>query len=207
MKFSAVLAAGVFALSSLVSAQTTVDLSQVYVDGISYGGTGCPQKSVGILLSNDKKTFTLLFDSYVAEIGPQTRITATRKNCQITVNLHYPQGFQYSLLSTDYRGYVGIDKGVTATQKSTYYFSGDQAQASTETKFVGPQSKTYLIHDEIPFTSTVWAPCGQVQALNINSQILLTTTDSKAEGLLTTDSIDGKVSFILGLQWQACPKK
>jgi len=206
MKFSAVLAAGVLSLSSLVAAQT-VDLSQVYVENISFGGTGCPRNTVGILLAADKKTFTLLFDSYVAEIGASTRITDTRKNCQITVALHYPQGFQYSLLSTDYRGYVGIDKGVTATQKSTYYFSGDQAQASTETKFVGPQSKNYLIHDEIPFTSTVWAPCGQVQALNINSQILLTSTDSKAEGILTTDSVDGKVSFILGLQWQACPKK
>jgi len=207
MKFTSILSAGALALGSFVSAQAAQpDPSQVYVLGIAYGGTGCPQGSVGISLSTDRKTFTLIFDEYVASLGPGIRVTENRKNCQINVNLQYPQGFQYSLLSADFRGYVGIDAGVTATQKATYYFSGITEQASTETRFTGPVSKDYLIHDEIPFTSTVWAPCGQPQALNINSQILLQSSKSGASGLLTTDSIDGKVTFILGLQWAVCKK-
>jgi len=68
--------------------------------------------------------FTLIFDQYVASIGPGVAITENRKNCQLNIDLQYPQGFQYSVFTTDYRGYVGIDAGVTATQEATYYFSG-----------------------------------------------------------------------------------
>jgi hypothetical protein len=77
--------------------------------------------------------FTLIFDSYVASIGPGVAITETRKNCQLNLDLRYPGGFQYSILGTIFRGYVGIEKGVTATQSATYYFSGR----------VSPQSSSY----------------------------------------------------------------
>jgi len=70
--------------------------------------------------------FTLLFDSFVAQIGPNTSPTDWRKFCQLLVELHYPQGFQYSIIQTEYRGYVGIDAGVTATQEAIYYFSGGE---------------------------------------------------------------------------------
>jgi hypothetical protein len=47
-----------------------------------------------------------------------------RKFCQINLDLHYPQGFQLSVLSTTFRGFVSLDKGVTATLSALYYFSG-----------------------------------------------------------------------------------
>lgn len=68
--------------------------------------------------------FTLIFDQFVASIGPGVAVTENRKNCQLNVDLQYPGGFQYSILSTTYRGYVDVDKGVTARQQATYYFSG-----------------------------------------------------------------------------------
>ncbi|KAI5790591.1 secreted protein [Peziza echinospora] len=184
-----------------------LDPAEVYIQSISYGGTGCPQGSVGTSLSNDRHTFTLIFDVYVATVGPGIAVAEGRKNCQINVNLHYPGGFQYSLFTADYRGFVELDAKVTGLQKATYYFAGSSAQASTETTFTGPISKDYLIHDEIPFSSTVWSPCGAVEALNINSQIRLDNTANKtANGYLTSDSIDGHVTFIVGVQWQACTK-
>src|SRR5690606_1809372 len=138
---------------------------------------------------------------------PGISVLQSRKNCQINVNLHYPAGFQYSILGVDARGFIALDKGVTATQKTTYYFAGEQIQASTQTDFAGPVSKDYLIHDEIPFTSTVWAPCGQVQALNINSQVRIDNSkNSSGSGLVSTDSVDGKVTFVVGVNWQTCKK-
>jgi hypothetical protein len=84
---------------------------------------------------------TLIFDSYVASMGKGVAITESRKNCQLNIDLLYPSGFQYSVFSADYRGYVALDKGVTGTQKSTYYFSGYTQQSSTQTSFTGPVSK------------------------------------------------------------------
>ena len=40
--------------------------------------------------------------------------------------------------------------------------------------------------------------------LNINSQVRLTTTNSSATGLLTTDSTDLKFNQVVYVQWQKC---
>lgn len=81
-------------------------------------------------ISSDRTTMTLIFDSYISSIGPGIAVTEQRKNCQLNVDIEYPGGFQYSVLSADYRGYAAIQKGVTGTLKSTYYFSGQTAQVS-----------------------------------------------------------------------------
>ncbi len=79
---------------------------------------------------------TLIFDSYIASVGPGIAITEQRKNCQLNVDLLYPGGFQYSILSADYRGYASIDKGVNGVLKSTYYFSGQTAQVCYQSHFL-----------------------------------------------------------------------
>ena len=103
---------------------------QVTIRGVSYGGTGCPQGTMSSQISSDRTVVTLIFDSYIASIGPGIAVTEQRKNCQLNVDIKYPGGFQYSILSADYRGYSAIQKGVTGTLKSTYYFSGQTAQVS-----------------------------------------------------------------------------
>ncbi|KAF3931039.1 hypothetical protein ABW20_dc0103947 [Dactylellina cionopaga] len=112
-------------------------------------------------ISADRKTFTLIFDNYVAALGPGVSITESRKNCQLNIDIHYPQ--------------------------------------------VGPKDENYLIHDELTSTSVVWSPCGEAGALNINSQISLRTSITGSSGLMTTDSEDGKFTYIMGLQWAQCP--
>ena len=102
----------------------------VHIQSIGYGGTGCPQGSVSTSISGDQTTMTMIFDKYVASLGPGIPVTENRKNCQLNVDIRYPAGFQYSLFSADYRGYVGLDAGVTGVQKSTYYFSGQNQQVT-----------------------------------------------------------------------------
>ncbi|TKX19998.1 hypothetical protein C1H76_7882 [Elsinoe australis] len=200
------------ALPALVAAAPTPgvwsgdapDPTQVQITGLTYGGTGCPQGTVASVISADRTYMTLIFDSYVASLAPGVAVTENRKNCQLNVGLHYPGGFQYSIFSADYRGYAALDKGVTGTQKSTYYFSGQTQQTSTETTFTGPMSKDYLINDQAESTSAIWSPCGAEGLLNINSQVRLTSTDKKASGLLTTDSVDAKITQKLYLSWRKC---
>lgn len=85
---------------------------------------------------------TLIFDAYVASIGQGVAVTENRKNCQLNIQIHYPGGFQFSVLSADYRGYAALESSkVSGLQKSTYYFSGQTAQFSTQTSFTGPMSQ------------------------------------------------------------------
>ncbi|KAF2196252.1 hypothetical protein GQ43DRAFT_267954 [Delitschia confertaspora ATCC 74209] len=183
------------------------DPTKVQIKGISYGGTGCPQGTMGYQISQDRTTVTLIFDSYIASIGPNIVVTEQRKNCQLNVDITYPGGFQYSVLSADYRGYASLQKGVSGTLKSTYYFSGESTQTSTTYDFKGPVAGDYLKHDEADSTSVIWSPCGAEGMLNINSQVRLSSTNATATGLLTTDSTDLKFTQVVYVQWQKCTKK
>lgn len=134
------LAATVIAVPFIDTRADKPDPSLVTIKGITTSGTGCPQGSVGKFISSDLSTyvnksqcssavinlcsFTLIFDKYVTSIGPGVAATEARKFCQINLQLHYPGGFQYSVMSAIYRGYANLEAGVTGTQEATYYFSG-----------------------------------------------------------------------------------
>jgi len=198
------LAAAAYAMPAELTERTTPPASTVYIESIAYGGTGCPQGSVGSFISTDRSTFTLLFDDFVASIGPGVAITDNRQNCQLNINLQYPSGFQYSVFNTVYRGYIDLDVGVSARQEATFYYSGQTAEASTGASFTGPVSNDYEVTDALPISSVVWSPCGATAALNIDSEVRLTTTSTTAQGEITDDSIDGKIAFVVGVQWQSC---
>ena len=106
------------------------DPGQVTINKVSYAGTGCPAGTVAEMLSDDLKAFTLLFDSYVAEGGPGIPLSAGRKNCQIAVDMRVPQGWSYTIVQVDYRGFAQIDRGATGTQKTSYYFAGQPKTAA-----------------------------------------------------------------------------
>lgn len=179
------------------------DLSKVKVAGISYAGSGCPAGSVAQSLSADAKAFTLLFDSYVAEAGPGVALSNGRKNCQIAVDLRYPQGWSYTIFDVDYRGYAKLDPGTVGTQKTTYYFQGAASQASLQTNYSGPKDADYHIRDSLGINALVWSPCGATRAVNMNTQVRVTASGSR-RALMTIDSIDGQLKHVYGIQWRRC---
>jgi hypothetical protein len=209
MKFTATAILSVLAYfataNPIASLETTgPNPADVYVQSITYGGSGCPQGTVATSFSDDRETFTMIFDEFIASMGKNVPITEARKNCQLNLQLQYPGGFQYSILSADYRGYAYLEKGVTGTQQSIYYFSGQTAQADTGTSWKGPMDEDYLLSDTAVSATLVWSPCGALGMLNINSAIKLTSTNSSASGLLTTDSVDTKFTQEIYIQWQPC---
>ena len=156
-------------------------------------------------MSSDRTSVTLIFDQFVASVGPDVAVKEARKNCQLNVDLHVPQGWSFSIGSVDYRGYVSLDRGLVGTQKSLYYFQGDLTQVSADTVFEGPVSKDYVVRDSIPLNATVWSDCNKTLPLNINASVRIDNRkNSLGRGQLTTDSIDGKVKTVLSLQWKQC---
>lgn len=180
----------------------------VRIRSISWAGSGCPAGTVAANVAPDLTAFTLLFDSYVADLGPGLSLSRSRKNCQILVDLDFPQGWSYSVFSVDYRGFANLQRGVSGIQQSLYYFQGELRTGRLQTILNGPWVGDYQIRDVLGLEALVWSPCGAQRALNINSSIRLENRSggSSAQGLLTTDSIDGTVKLIYGLQWRRCPR-
>jgi hypothetical protein len=214
MKFQSILALAPAIIASVSAAPTEratgPDPSKVTFDAIIYAGSGCPAGSVANIANDDRTLLTTIFDSFIASVGPGVAVTENRKNCQMTLNIHYPGGFQFSIFEADYRGYAQLDADVTGLQKSTYYFSGSTSQATLQTPFKGPENgQDYTITNKLEDSSLVWSPCGEEGLLNINAQVQVNTqpgASSTAAGQLTVDSVDTKVTQIYSVQWRPCTK-
>lgn len=177
----------------------------VQIRNIMYNGSGCPIGSVAQNIAPDNKAFTLTFSDYIAEIGPGVPLSAARKNCQLTVDLHFPAGWQFAVATFDYRGYVTLDPRVSATQSSAYYFQGQGQTGRFSSTYAGPIDRDYQFRDTIGLASVVWSPCGASRALNINTQVHLNNRANRnGSGLITTDSIDGQIVHKYGLMWRRC---
>jgi len=170
----------------------------------SYGGSGCPAGSARTVVSPDLKAFTIIFDNYIVNAAGSNAMD--RKNCQILVNLNFPQGWSYSIARMDYRGFYNISAGAFGSQQALYYFQGNLKQASLVTVFNGPASGDYTISDTLGVSALVWSPCGALSGVNINTSLLAKVSSNNPYGYaqLTTDSADGSIQTTYALQWQRC---
>jgi hypothetical protein len=179
---------------------------EVEIGDFTYGGPGCPARSVAHMLSTDLTTLTLIYDSFSVQAGKNIPPKEHRSTCQLNVKLRYPQGWQFSIFKADYRGHATLPKGTTGTCKATYYFSGSSQQISSEKKFEGYVDEDYLKTDVLGVESTVWSPCGTEGMLNVKSAIQVNPLKSEEPALLTVESTDLKFKQICYLQWRKCKK-
>ncbi len=197
---------GVSLLGTLTASAANADAPDyVRVKSIAYNGSGCPVGSVATNVASDRQAFTLLFDQYIAEVGPGVPFRERRKNCQINLDLDFPSGWSYTIFTVDYRGYAALERGTKASQQASYYFQGQGQTATLKTVLTGPTDRNFNIRDTLGLAALVWSPCGDRRALNINSQVLADNTGAGSKrALITTDSIDGELSLVYGIKWTRC---
>ncbi len=203
--FAAVLALVTASDSSFADDEPSPD--ELHITGLTYGGSGCPRGTVGVDIAPDGTAFTLIFDAFLAQIGPGVPLPESRKNCQVNFTVHVPHGFTYAITSVDYRGFANLAAGAQGLQKSTYYFQGQAPQASTWTPFSGPMLEDWHLRDEIDVAALVWAPCGETRSLNINAQLRVNkgTASASSSSFMAMDSEDGNIEQIYHVAWAACP--
>lgn len=183
---------------------------QAFADDISlglpgYGGTGCPQGTVSATLSPDAKTLSIIFDQYVANAGGPIRID--RKNCQIALPIHVPQGYSFSILEMDYRGFNSLPAGGSSTLRLEYYlaYPGSPSSGPRYTKsWYGPTDSDYLVTNVLGLSAITWSPCGQDLNLRTTSSIEARSNFRREQAMMTLDSIDAKASLVYLLQWRRC---
>jgi len=187
---------------SLLAAQT------VLADDISlgipgYGGSGCPAGSVSTTLSPDAKSLTLIFDQFITEAGRSVGKTMDRKNCQIAIPLHVPQGLSVSIIAIDYRGFVSIPRGGMARFSSEYFLAGSVGPRF-DREFRGPQDTDYLVTNQIGVVGQVWSACGADTNLRASASMLVKTNAFREDATATVDSADFKAGIIYKLSWRRC---
>ncbi len=154
-------------------------------------------------IASDKQAFTLSFGSYIAEMGPGIPLRDSRKNCQITLTLTVPSGWQFSVGTFDYRGFADLPRKTKAVAITQYYFQGQSGTWGVSHTINGPFWDPFQFTDKIPLLS--WSPCGEQRALNVNTSIAVRNSGARSRAAWAgTDSVDGYLTQKWGISWRRC---
>lgn len=203
---SSVIFAAIFLCPLLLSAEEGPDVNELYFhDDIFYGGSGCPNYSVSTGISEDGMALSVFFDEYSVYVGPETSPNDA-KACSLSIPLHIPPGWQYSVVEMTYRGMLYLDKKVRAKQRSEYYFQGYSGPRMSSTWW-GPKDEDYFFVDTLGVSSwnLEWSPCDVQRNLNLRTYLSVNNSrNRKGYGEASTDSIDGQIKHIYKLLWRRC---
>ncbi|GAA0641211.1 DUF4360 domain-containing protein [Streptomyces thermocarboxydovorans] len=181
---------------------------KIVIKVATVNGSGCPQGAAAVAVSEDNTAFTVTYSDYLAQAGGDSPPTAFRKNCQLSLIVHVPQGFTYAVASADYRGFASLQKGATGTQRASYYFQGSPNTEYRSHPFSGPYENNWQATDETDWAQLVWAPCGVQRNFNINTELRVNPGTARDKvSFMTMDSTDGDISTIYHLAWKQCPGK
>lgn len=182
---------------------------KVTVEVASINGSGCPAGTTAVSAASDNTAFTVTYSDYLAHRGAGSSPTDFRKNCQLNLQIHVPQGFTYAIARADYRGFAHLARGAYGQQRAGYYFQGQSPTARITHTFSGPLSNNWQASDEKEYSDLVWAPCGEVRNLNVNTELRVYqgTSDPEATNFMTMDSTDGSVSTRYQFAWKQCPAR
>ena len=202
------LAAAGMAMSLIVMPSTAEDdppTERITVDVVTVNGSGCPAGTAAVATSSDNTAFTVTYSDYVAQVGQGADPTDLRKNCQLALRIHIPQGFTYAIAQADYRGFAHLARGASATQQASYYIQGTSPTTRSSHPIDGPYSENWQFTDRTEMAELVFAPCGEERNLNVNTELRVNAgTSGAASSFVTMDSTDGAASTKYHFHWKRC---
>lgn len=168
------------------------DVDNIYVRQISHAGSGCSSGAIEPQLEDREGTIHLNVGSLglVAEAGPGLSLSASRKFCQLLIDLAHPTNMQYRVVGVAYSGEVHLSSGATANIRTTSYFQGQRDQVSESLNIYGPEH-TYFAEYSSFDSAEVWSPCGVNRALNIK----IAASIRAFRGVSGYISLDGPLGF------------
>ena len=177
---------------------------EMVIDLVAMAGSGCRPGTADVAVSPDNTAFTAIYSDYLAEAGPGIATTAGRRNCQLNVLVHVPQGFTFAITKVDYRGYGLLQRGAVASQRANYYFQGMTQSTFTTHAIAAPLDDNWFASDEVPVAAVVWHPCGELRNLNINTELRVARGTSTDTSFVTMDSTDGSIATTYHFAWMEC---
>jgi hypothetical protein len=204
-----------FMAASPASATGYLDLvvspptDRIVIDVVTVNGSGCPANSWALAVSPDNTAFTVTYSKFLAQVGGDAQVPDFRRNCQLNLVVHVPQGFTYAIAQADYRGFASIARGASALERASYYFQGQSQTASVSHTLRGPLVDDWQTTDTTDLAALVYAPCGAERNFNINTELRIdkgTSNPAVNPSFINLDSIDGAIDTIYQFHWARCPR-
>jgi hypothetical protein len=179
---------------------------RITIDLVTVNGSGCPAGTAAES-SADNTSFFVSYSDYMATAGAGADPTDFRKNCQLNVLVHVPQGFSFAIAEADFNGFASLAAGASAIERDQYYFAGESPTAVVTHSFSGPLQDDFQVVDRADVATLVFSPCGVSRNLNINTELRVsngTSDPSKVTNWIAMDSAHASVKNIFHFAWKRC---
>lgn len=160
------------------------DAPEVRINHVAYSGTGCPADSAKVILQNDRRTVSVLFDNatYQAEAGLGTGENGAGKKtgraaCDIAISLNIPSGYQAFLVGADFRGSVTLPIGAVAKFNREYFFAGETSPILTGVWEGDKFDEIITLSDDLYAESYSYSRCGEDVTLRSNTSVSIQVDD------------------------------
>ncbi|MFG1646274.1 DUF4360 domain-containing protein [Amycolatopsis sp. NPDC049252] len=188
------------------SSANPVPTEKITLDIKTINGSGCPAgtATASADVASDNTSFTVRYSNFTAKAGGGASALDGRKNCQINVLVHVPQGFTYAIAEADYRGFAHIESGASTLEQANYYFAGTSPTARVRHTFPGPFHGQWRATDTTDVAALVFAPCGEDRNLNINAELRADDGTSTGSTFIEMDSEHANVDTVYHFAWKNC---
>jgi hypothetical protein len=177
---------------------------QIVLEVAAINGSGCPAGTASVSTLPDNTGFKVTYRDFLAQAGGNSGPTDFRKNCQISLEIHFPQGFTFAIAKADYRGRAHLQAGATALHRTNYYFQGSSDNTFAEHSFAGPLNAPWQSTDITAIAALIFAPCGVSRNLNVNTELRVDDGTSKGVSSMSMRSSDGDIDTIFHVHWKRC---
>lgn len=178
---------------------------QVQLDLKSINGSGCKRGTANAVMNQSNTAFTVTYSDFTAEAGPDSEPIKKRRNCQLGINVHVPQGFTVAISRSDFRGYADLRDGASGTFRTSYYIQGEAGTVHVDEDFYGPYEDNWQVSRETAWADLVWGKCGRSTLFNVNQQLMVRAGDYASDSsFLTMDSTDHSAETVFNVSWRRC---
>jgi hypothetical protein len=194
------------ALLSLISTFAFAAEPEFQVGKAWFAGSGCPKDTMSVTWAPDNLSFSVIFDQFVASVGPAEKKSFDRKSCNVIIPMTLPKGLSLVVEKVDFRGFILLPAKGAAEFLSLHNFLpsfGDRffrKPASIRQVFKGELADDYVLSSDKDVQSS---PCGGLVFLNIRNQLTLRAPKGE-DGQMTLDSYDGSGRTEFKLSTKKC---
>ncbi|AGL17584.1 DUF4360 domain-containing protein [Actinoplanes sp. N902-109] len=168
-------------------------------------GSGCPAGTAAVTMQPDNTGFRITYSDFIARAGGSASPVDFRKNCQVNLLVHIPQGFTFAVARADYQGRARLADGATALERSNYYYQSSPDNNYADHYVYGAYSGTWHTVDATPVTELVYGPCGETRSLNVNTELRVDPGGATgATNWISLRASEGDVYTAVQFSWLQC---
>lgn len=194
-------------LAPVLGSADPLGSEQLSVDVLTANGSGCPDGSVAVATAPDDTAFSVSFDTYLAQTGPDTLPTDFRRSCSLTLLIQAPPGITYAITAADYHGLAHLERGAMGVHRANYYSAGAPSVAYAVHSFAGPLDGAWTARSVTDQAALVFAPCGEQRAITFSTEVRVNAGSSAptTASHLSMEGVGESTSAVYHLTWKRCP--